>query len=536
VRHLGAYRFGFLLALTLGGLGCAPAPKPAENPVQAQDEAKASRLLARARELHDSERYRQIISRFGDTQAADQARQELAVILVEQAKTALAKREWSTANDHAEEARVYANLQTTRQAIDVERQIDEGYAAEVAEAATQLAAQGKCASALHTVAVPLRKKPRAHFKEVVQAKSQKPLVDCLAEKLEQEVKADDLAPARAMIETPDATTALSEAGYKQAHAVLQKLMVTRSTRGIQPLLAQQKWQAAIDKLRQMRQAGTLTGGEYRVALGIVQDAIHASLLGIAKKGLDAPKPSKVMEDIDAQAKIADFKTLPDDLAAARELLAIAVQCETLHCRQQKPEAEWAWGKIDVHPPDDAGGAVRSKLHHAQEVWVVAKGRKRDLIALADPGAAKGAALYGQVAGWIDPAHLKDVDTAMWLPPTDQLAGVRVWGPLRPPNKDYYLGIVKRVDGNKVVVTRLADELDVTVGLKSLRVGKLLKGLRVMAFCTDQLQPKPARVDGVVTSEGGMPKVKYTCNQGNLTRVDLGGSLISKAAWLPPRKP
>lgn len=537
MKNRGAIRLGFL-ALVLGALalGCAPEPKHPVNPIQAENEAKASRLLVRARQLHDPERYRQIISRFGNTHAADDARQELAVILVQEAKTALAKHDWATANDHAEEARVYANLQTTRQAIDVERRIDEGRAAQVAQAAAQLAAQGKCASALHVVAVPLRKKPRSHFREVVQAKSQKALVDCLAQKLKQEVSTGDLAPARAMIETPDATTALSEAGYRQARAALTKLMVQRSTRGIQPLLTQQKWQAAIDKLGQMKQAGTLTASEYRVALGVVQNAVHHYLLGVAKKGFESRRPSKVMATIDAQAKIADFKTLPDDLAAERDLLAVAVECETLRCRVQRPEPEWAWGAIEVHPPADANGAPRSKLKHAQKIWVVARGRRRDLIALSDPGEVKGAALYKQVAGWVDPAHLKTVDTSMWLPPTNQLAGVRVWGPLRPPSKAYHLGVVKRVKGNKVVVTRLADELDVTVPLRSLRVGKLLKGLRVMAFCANQLQPKPARVDGVVTSEGGVPKVKYTCDKGDLTRVDLGGSLTSKAAWLPPRKP
>lgn len=539
MQNRGAYRWLFGAAMvTLGALalGCAPEPQHPVNPVAARDEATAKRLLARARALHDPERYRQIIARFGDTHAADDARQELAVILVKQAKAALNRHAWATANDHAEEARVYANLQTTRQAIDIEHQIDDGRGAQVANAAAKLAAQGKCASALHALAVPLRKKPRPRFRRIVQTRSQKALVDCLTQKLEQKVNAGELAPARAMIETPDATTALSEAGYRKVRAALQKLIVKRSTRGIQPLLSQKKWQAAIDKLQQMRQAGTLTASEYRVALGIVQSAVHDALIDLAKRGLEAPKPSKVMEDFNAQAKVADFKTLPSDLAAARHLLAIVVQCKTLRCRVQKPEPEWAWGSIDVYPAEHADGATASKLKHAQKVWVVAKGKKRRLIALRDPGEAKGAALYKQVVGWVDPAHLKHVDTTMWLPPVDQLAGVRVWGPLRPPSQDYYLGIVKHVEGKHAVVTRLADQLDVTVPLKSLRVGKLVKGLRVMAFCKNQVQAEPARVDSIVTSKKSSLKVKVTCDRGNLTRVDLGGSLTSKAAWLPPRRP
>lgn len=539
MRDRGVYRWRSSALMAFAGLcfSCAsPPPTSPANTIKARDEAKASRLLARARATHDPERYRQIIARFGDTRAAEDARQDLSVILVSEAKAAVGKKDWATADDHAEEARIYANLETTRQAIAIENQIDDGRGAEVAQAAARLAAEDKCASALKVVAAPLRKKPRARFRKVVQEQSRKPLVDCLTRKLTAEVNAGDLEPARAMIETPDATTALSNVGYRQVRAALQKLMVRRSTSGIQPLLAEHKWRDAIAKLGEMRKARTITTDEYGVAFAIVQDAIRKYLLEVAQKGLTAPKPSRVMDDLDAEARIAGWKTLPDDLEAARSLLAVAVECERLHCRLQKPAPAWAWGAIAVHPPELADGPAKSQLHHAEKIWVVAKGRKHELIALKDPGRARGRALYQQVAGWVEPAHLESVDTKMWLPPTDQLAGARVWGPLRPPSKDYHLGVVQRVEGKKVVVRRLSDALDTTVDLKSLRVGQLPKGLRVMAFCTDQLHTEPARVDSIVTAQGGVPKVKFTCDHGGLTRVDLGGSLTSKAAWLPPRRP
>ncbi len=536
IRWVGAFALGMgLLLPCLPGCGGGP-EQPAQSPTQKHNEEKAQRLLDRARTEHSADRYRLIISRFGDTKAAGEARDELAAILIDQAKKAIAKDDWATAEDRTDEARMYAGLDLTQKAIELQNEIDDHRAAFVASAAGKDAAQGKCASALKRVAVPLRKKPRPRFKTELQKRARKSLIDCLSKKLATDVDAGNLEPARMMLETPDATTALSEAGYKEAHGVLQKLIVKRSTSGIQPLLAQNKWMDAIAKLQEMKKANTLNDQEYEVAFSIVQDAIHAHLLDVAKKGLTAKKPSAVADDIAAQVKIADWKQIPDDLTAERAVLAVAVECEKLHCRMQKPVPAWAWGAIVVHTPADAAGAQTAKIKHAQKVWVLGKGPKNSLVALKDPGKLAEDQLFAKATGWVDPAHLESVDTDMWLPPTDQLAGVRVWGPLRPPSKDYHLGIVKRVDGKKAIVTRIADSLDATVPLGSLRIGKLEKGLKVMAFCEDELHLRPAKVDSVVTETAGVPQVKVKCDQGDLMKVEVGGSITSKAAWLPPRKP
>lgn len=532
-----AAAFALAMGVVLPGLpACGGTQQSAASPTQKKNEAKAERLLERARTTHEADRYRLIINRFGDTKAAGEARDELAAILIEQAKQAIQKTDWATAEDRADEARMYAGLDLTQKAIALQNQIDDHHAGYVAGEAAKDAAQGKCASALKRVAVPLRKKPRPRFKKELQKQARKPLIDCLSKKLAVDVDAGNLEPARMMLETPDATTALSKAGYKEAHAVLQKLVVKRSTSGIQPLLAGNKWNEAIDKLEKMKSANTLNDKEYEVAFSIVQDAIHKHLLDLATKALTDKKPGKVADDIAKQIAIAKWKQVPDDLAAARATLSVAVECEKVHCRMQKPAPAWAWGAIVVHPPTDPEGAKQTTIKHAQKLWVLGKARKHALVALENPGKIDKSQLFAKATGWVDPSHLKNVDTDMWLPPTDQLAGVRVWGPLRPPSKDYHLGVVKKVDGKKAVVTRIADNMDATVPLRSLRIGKLQKGLKVMAFCQDQLHPESAKVDSVVTESGGMPKVKVKCDQGDITKVEVGGSLTSKARWLPPRKP
>lgn len=534
MRALRILCVGFALA---GALGCGGGPpKDARSAEQEQNEQKAERLLARARETGDVEKYRQLVLRFADTRAAGEARDELAGILIKQAKSSLVEQDWATAEDRAEEARMYAGLELTRAAQDVQKQIDEKRAESVAKEAKKLADEGKCASALKAVAVPIRAKTREHFKVEVRKRAQQPLVACVSQKLEEDVKNNSIEAARTMLASPDTTTALSTEGFKLAEGALLKAIVKRSTADIQPLLAQQKWTEAIAKLDELKQKDVLGQAEYPVAFEIVQDAIRDHSLKLAASGLTAAKPSEVAQQIDAQIAIAKWKLVPKELAAARAKLAIAVECEEQKCKLAKPAPAWAWGSIALSPAADAEAAPNGKVNHAQKVWVLGKGKQRSLVALEDPGTATGAELVDKASGWLDPKNLKSVDTDMWLPPDDQLVGVQVWGPLRPPSKDYFLGSVTKVDGKKVTVKRMADDREETVDLKDTRIGKLSKGLKVMAFCVDQLHPEPAKVDSVVTTSGGSPKVKVICEKGDVQKVELAGALTSKVDWLPPRKP
>lgn len=64
------------------------------------------------------------------------------------------------------------------------------------------------------------------------------------------------------------------------------------------------------------------------------------------------------------------------------------------------------------------------------------------------------------------------DTTGWLPPNDQLAAAWWSGHRWAPAKDYHLGTVKKVDGRKVTVVRMADKADVVVDLATLRAGAI----------------------------------------------------------------
>jgi hypothetical protein len=508
----------------------------AENAGGARDDDRATELLQRAREGRDIAKYQRLIGRFPDTKAADEGRDELAALLLAEAEKALKAEDFPTAAARADEARVYAGVDNTDKAYAIAKKVDEGRAKKVAQKALAAAGDGRCASALKTVADPLRQKPRPHFQEVLQKQTGAPLVACLENKLADEIKAGNVEAARTLITSADTTTALTKADYKKAEVLLQKVLVAQSTVEIKPLLADKNWTGALAKLSEMKTSGKLTASEHTIAVSLVQDAIKEDVLATIKSGVTSKKPSAALALADASIKTAAWSKQPKEVETARRTLLVAVECEKAKCKLERPSAAWAWGEVTLGSPTNPAEAADDKLTHAQKLWVIGKSGTRLLVASSDPGAVEGAAALDKATGWAEAKSIKNTDTELWLPPTDQLKNVQVWAPLRAPAKEYHLGTVKSVDGKNATVIRLADKSEVTVPLASLRVGKLTQGLKVLAFCVDSVHTETAKVESVVTSDANMPKVKIVCEKGDISRVEVAGALVTKADWLPPKKP
>lgn len=525
------------LALTACGGGAAAEEKPAETGgVSKEDEEKAQRLLDRAREENSEERLRLLITRFSGTQAADAARADLGVLLANQAGESLKAGDLEKTEEKALEAKVYGDLATTRRAQEQLDQVDDKRSELVSKEANEIAATGKCASALKRIAGTLGKKARERYRKQVQAASRTAIVTCLAEKIEDEVKAANVDGARSLLDQSEVRIALDKQGQDAAERALAKSIVKRSLTSIQPLLEKHEWEPALAEIDKLKAAKTLDGKEYEAAISIIQDAILKFLLQRTNEALVSKSPATVFAEIDAAEKLARWKRTPDELTDLYALLAVAIECENTKCKVGKPKARYSWGKIQFKQPSDVKLDASGSTKHAQKVWVLAESKEWALVSLTDPGDAKGAELYKLAAGWATQDQLKSQDTELWLPPLDQLAGTRVWGPLRE-GKLYHLGIVKEVVGKEnVVVRRLSDDEPVTVKLSEIRVGTLKSGLKVMAFCVDQLHPEGAKVDKVITAAGGMPKVKVLCDKGGKERVEVAGALTSEKGWLPPKKP
>ena len=532
-------RFGLIAlalasSLTLAACGGGKGP---ETPAGAErDEERAQNLLGKARSEKKTETYRRLVSRFPDSQAAGEGREELAQLLIDEASALLKQQDFTTADERAEEATLYAGVDRTQKARDLQKAVDDARAERAAKRALESAAEGKCASALKLVADPVRTKGRAHFKAALIKKTSAALLKCLEQKLAEEVKAGNVEAARSLLTAPDTTTALDKETYKKAEALLQRGLVEQGLGVLKPMLDAQKWQEAFAKLDELEKAGKLSAAERKIADGVVRDAVKLHVQNLVKTAVSAKKPGEMQKQIDDSVKAAGWESVPEEIEAARQKLAIAVECERLRCKLAKPSTAWAWGAISLRPPESSAGEETGKLAHGKKVWQLAKGGAFALIASEDPGAAEGPALYDKASAWVEAKNLKNTETSTWLPPSDQLSGVVVWAPLRAPAKDYHLGTVKKVEGRKATVERMADKAEVVVDLATLRSGALTSGLKVMAFCVGQVHTEPAKVDSVVSVDAGVPKVKIVCEKGDITRVEIGTALTTKAEWLPAKKP
>lgn len=528
-----------LTAVTaLGSAACGGGteePETSGGAIDARDERRAERLLERARESGEEADFRKVLNRFAHTKAAEEAKLDLARLLAARAEKQLAAGDLTSAETDAEEAKRLGDLATTEKARAVLDQIDDTRSETTSKEANQLAEGGRCASAAKKLAESLPKS-RPRFQKGVRKATVEPLVACLEKKFQTEIDAGNVDAARQTLDSADVTAALGKKGYEVASRRLEKAIVRASTKAIQPLLKAANWKEAIAAIDEMKSKNELSKAEHAVAFSIIQDAMLEHLIALATDAFDAKKPSEKVAEIAKTEELAQWKKRPAKLAELLDLLKMATECERLRCRMHAPKKRYAWGAIAVHPRGEAEGSETGKVKHAEEVWVVGTAKSHVLVAEKDPEGAKGADLARAVSGWIDPDRLKTADTDDWLPPVDQLAGVEVWGPLRKPKPEYHFGRVEKVDGDQATVTVLADSTDVTVPVSSLRLGRFPKGLKVMAFCIDQLHPEPAKVEKVVTRSGGIPKVKVICEKGEKERVEVATSLTTTARWLPARKP
>jgi len=173
--------------------------------------------------------------------------------------------------------------------------------------------------------------------------------------------------------------------------------------------------------------------------------------------------------------------------------------------------------------------------------VLATAGGQSLITKEDPGEVKTLAEKLTAArGWIASSSLQAEDTSDWLPVGAALEKMRVWMPVGGDGTPYMLGVVQTVTGKNVDVKRLEDSQVVTLKRDVLRVGNMKQGLKVLAYCADNLAPTPARFEQVVQSAAGQPIARVTCltsdGKDDKSRDEVLGRLRSKVEWLPARKP
>lgn len=528
-----------LVSLGLGGVACGAAQTKQPINLDGQvDEGKAGRLLKRALEADTEPRLRLLIERFAHTKKAAEAREELGKLLVQDAKIALERGDLDFGEDRAAEAKRFGDLETTREAQKLLDSVDDRRAKQVGEHARGMAEEGKCSGAVAHISNTFDAQTRDRYRTQVQAAARSALVTCLAGEMDEQVAAGKIDEARAALQTIPVRKVLDAQGQSDAEQELAKSIVKHSLTSIQPLIQAKQWQAAMTEIGGLRSKKALGAKEHAAAVSLIQDAMLAHILQLSAEALSAKKPSELWAEIEQTEKLAAWKKRPEQLDAPYALLAVAIECEIHQCKWAKPKARWSFGEVALQAADSVATDSQNKLKHADQVWVLAEAKDHVLISTEKPAEESREALLKLAKGWAKASDLKATDTELWLPPEAQLVGVRVWAPLREENKgDYHLGIISALpSGGEVQVKRLADNVVKTVKYADIRVGALTPGLKVMAFCTDQLFTEPAKVDRIVTVVSGVPRVKVICDKERMEKIEGAGALTSKRAWLPARRP
>jgi len=460
-----------------------------------------------------------------------------------EARAALAEDAPRKARRSAEEARRAAGQAELRDVLAVVDEIDAYEAREIATEVRQLAAGRRCGEALETVVATLKRTPPPGrvLVKTLHDESEAALVACLRVDLDEALDQQNFPKARAVIEAPNVAVALREKAWKSLAETLHSGIATSVAEALRADIAAGQYEQAAQRIEQAKQAGSL-GGEGRGVVEQFQQLFEKPLFDKAEAILAQGKgdAQATLDEIDAVARLLEWE-LPKDLAISRQALAVLAECRRLQCSFPKPEKRFIYGKLDITPPHDSDDAAIETVPSARTVYVLARGKSLALVAHAEPAAnisLKDRLLAAK--GWANGNQLKAEDTIDWLLPGAELVGQRVFGPFREKDKNYYLGVVASVDGERVSVKRLSDESLVTVSRSSLRSGRLTSGMKVLAYCTNPLKMEPAVVDAEVKKPTGLPLARIACpgekGAAGPVREEVLGAIVSKPEWLPSRKP
>jgi hypothetical protein len=367
---------------------------------------------------------------------------------------------------------------------------------------------------------------------------------CVQDAVDKKMQNNAFADARKLVDTPETKIVLGPTAEQKLTAEVEMTILEALRGQMDGDIKAKRWTQAAAKIEAAAKRGDATEDQVRGLYDTLREGVGPEIAAMASRGTGARDAAAVLKDVDALIKLVRWeitdpgvaaldptRALPEALAKKREVLAIWVESERVKMRKlTKPELRFTHGKVAVYPPSKIDGASRRDVPHGTKVWIIGATGDRALLTLVDPAGATLVQMLDNVVGWAATDRLAKEDTASWLPPDDQLAGERVWGPLRPPDTtSYELGLVTAVNGHDITVQRLADGAPFKMTRAKLRSGRLAPGTRVLTFCTAQGQPAQILE---VPPTGKVAKLK--CDGGQEKEEDLA-SLRSRADLLPPTK-
>ena len=474
-------------------------------------------------------------------EAAEKARFDRAQKKIAQAEAAAQDKDYDQARELLAEARKIGVESQRYEIAEAVERIDKRQAkALVTSVHKKMAAE--CEASIGKLAKSMRDSEGEAFHREVRRLAAPEATKCVQAAMDEATQSGNLAAARKLVNSEDVKLVLGPA-QKKISGELDGTVSEVLRAQVEGDIKAKKWGEAAAKLDAAVKKGDADEAQAAATLDVIRAGMAPDIAALAQKSVGQRDAVGNLAKVDALIKLGRWEVLPpesaklaakgaalpEDLARKREALAVWAEAQRLGLQPSiKPEKRWTHGKVPIAPATKQDGESKRDLKESGEVWIIGKTKTRALIAETEPTGSLPQRIE-KATGWVALDRLATEPTDNWLPPDDQLKDARVWGPLRSPDPLLELGTVSEVKGNDVAVKRVADDQLVTVPRKSLRAGKLDKGMKVLAACAKKEEV------GVIeeVTQAFRPTVKVKCSDG--VKDEQLSALRSKPELLPATK-
>jgi hypothetical protein len=475
-------------------------------------------------------------------EAAEKARFERAQKKIAQAEAAAQDKDYDQARELLAEARKIGVESQRYEIAEAVERIDKRQAKALVTSVQKKMAAGECEASIGKLAASMRDSDSEAFQREVRRLAQPDATKCVQAAMDEATQAGNLAGARKLVNGEDTKLVLGPTQKKIAgelDATVSEVLRAQ----VEGDLKAKKWGEAAAKLDAAVKKGEADEAQAATTLEVIRAGLAPDAAALAQKSVGQRDAVGNLAKVDALIKVGRWEVLPpesaklapkgsalpEDLARKREALAVWAEAQRLRMQPSiKPEKRWTHGKVPIAPATKQDGESKRDLKESAEVWIIGKTKTRALIAETEPTGSLPQRIE-KATGWVALDRLAPEPTENWLPPDDQLKDARVWAPLHAPEPLLELGTVSEVKGDDVAIKRVTDDQLVTVPKKTLRAGRLEKGMKVLQACAKKEEV------GVIeeVTQAFRPSVKVKCSDG--VKEETLAALRTRPDLLPPTK-
>ncbi len=356
--------------------------------------------------------------------------------------------------------------------------------------------EGDCKGAFKQLAAPMQDLESDVFNREVRHLIGGDLLKCLQVKIDASISDGKFAEARTLAMHADTKIVLGAPAHKKVVATVEETILEQLKTGIAEPIRSKRWTDAMSAAEEAVKKGDTNVDGGKVLLAMVREAIAPEIAALAQRNITQRDAAKALVEVDQLIKLVKWDpegaaketSPPETVLKKRGALTTWIEAQRLRFKpEKKPEKRFTHGKVGILPAAKTDAPSKRDLVPATPVWIIGQAKGLALVTEVDPGKAPLEDLFEKALGWAPMTRLSPKNTTDWLPPDDQLAGLRVWAPLRADEPNLELGYVVSSKGQDVVVKRVADDKEITVKKSVLRLGRITPGMRILANCQAKMQ-------------------------------------------------